>query len=243
MRYLGGKFRIGKAIADAIAPRGPWWEPFCGGLNVTRHLAAYGPGVVSDAHPALIALYQAVRAGWDPPEYVSREEYAHAKSLPDENPLKAFCGFPLSFGAKWFGGYQGERHIQKYKKAGEPEQTMQVDPVRAAQRVLRSDLGKLIKCIIGQANFLVEPVIGGFETLYCDPPYEGTTGYSTGAFDHVFFWAKCQAWARAGARVFVSEYRCPVPHELVWSTSHTDRMRRADGSQQTKTECLFRVLP
>lgn len=241
MRYLGGKFRIGKAIADAIAPRGPWWEPFCGGLNVTRHLAAYGPGVVSDAHPALIALYQAVRAGWDPPKQVSRDAHRAARTLPDSDPFKGFAGFACSFAGGYFKGYAGdEDRVMRTANGPKPIVTR---PARAAALGLKKDLQSCARCVFECADFLTEPVIGGFEAIYCDPPYEDTTGYSTGTFDHVAFWVKCQDWARAGTRVYVSEYRCPVPHDLVWSKSHTDRTRRADGSQQTKTECLFRVLP
>lgn len=229
MRYLGGKSRIGKRIADAVAPRGVWWEPFCGGLNVTRHLATRGPGLVSDAHPALIALYEAVRAGWEPPAVVSRDVYEQAKQLPDNNPLKAFCGFALSFNSKWFAGYTGAAHVQTYRKRGESEKTMRVNPVESAARVLARDMCTLQSCVLFCSDFLeVGPVSGRIETIYCDPPYEGVTSYSTGPFPHAVFWARCQEWTHAGVRVFVSEYTCPVRHEVALAIDgYRDQVRSA----------------
>lgn len=132
MQYLGGKTRIAKAIAEIVnAERGDrvFWEPFCGGLSVSVKLAAHGPGIVSDANPALIALYQAVRDGWDPPGHVSEEEYSAAKALPDSDPRKAFIGFGCSFGGKWFGGYARNARGDDY--------------VGATQRSLARDLPKL----------------------------------------------------------------------------------------------------
>lgn len=243
MRYLGGKFRIGRKIAEVVAPRGVWWEPFCGGLNVSRHLAAYGPGLVSDSHAALIAMYLAVRGGWEPPESVSREEYAAARALPDSDPRKAFCGFACSFSGDWFKGYAGAAQTRTMNTALGPRQQNE-DPVRAARTGLTRDLRALSACDVFCADFLSEPVCGLLDTIYCDPPYAGTTSYGGVApFDHTKFWTRCQEWAATGARVFVSEYACPVPHEIAHEQPHRDRIRRADMSQTLKIERVFRILP
>ena len=102
MRYLGGKSKHAKEIAKAIAPRGLWWDAFCGGFAMATALSEYGPGVASDAHPALISLHRAVAAGWEPPRDFSEEQHKDAQKLPDSNPLKAFAGFGCSFGGLWF---------------------------------------------------------------------------------------------------------------------------------------------
>ena len=51
MRYLGGKSKIARHVVDVIeryrAPAQPVWEPFCGGLNVTRELARRGIDVIA----------------------------------------------------------------------------------------------------------------------------------------------------------------------------------------------------
>jgi len=171
MRYLGGKSKHAKEIAKIINPRGVWWDPFCGGFAVSEALMRYGPGVASDAHPALISMYQAILGGWNPPRSMSAEEYARARTLPDSDPLKAFAGFGCSFGGKWFGGLA---------KNTEYNHTF---PVRsAADGLTKIDLASVQ---ILRLDFLdVDPFPAPDLTIYCDPPYAGTQGYSTGAFDH-----------------------------------------------------------
>lgn len=230
MRYLGGKTRIAKAIAEIVnAERGDrvFWEPFCGGLSVSVRLAAHGPGIVSDAHPSLIALYQAVRDGWAPPKHVAEEEYQAARSLPDHDPLKGFIGFGCSFGGKWFGGMArgGGRNYA-------------AESARAIVRDVRSLGGCAIRC---KSFFDWTPRARPF-VIYCDPPYAGTTGYgATGEFDHARFWAQAQAWERCGVPVFVSEYSCPVPHRVVWSKEKTVHVAGGSEDRNKNLERLFRV--
>lgn len=214
MRYLGGKSRIAKEIAAVVAPRGIWWEPFCGGLSVSVQLAKYGPGVVSDVNPALIALYQAVRDGWQPPTSVSKEEHAAAKLLPDSDPLKAFIGFGCSFGGVWFAGLA--------KTAGRNY------AVESGSAVTR-DIQALATCTLAHLSFFsVDPHTAPCpEVIYCDPPYAGTTGYKgTAPFSHDMFWLYCQVWANRGVRVFVSEYTCPVANAVVWQKRHSSTIGR-----------------
>ena len=50
----------------------------------------------------------------------------------------------------------------------------------------------------------------------CDPPYQGTTGYKTGAFDHDKFFDWCRKQKENGNVVFVSEYNAPDDFIEVW---------------------------
>lgn len=50
--------------------------------------------------------------------------------------------------------------------------------------------------------------------IYCDSPYQGTTGYKTGTFDHDKFFEWCREMKAKGNVVFVSEY--DAPFECVW---------------------------
>lgn len=235
MRYLGGKTRIAKPIAEIVnAARGerPFWDPFCGGLSVSVRLAEQGPGIVSDANPALIALYRAVREGWDPPEHVTAEEREAALALPDSDPRKAFMRIGVGFGASWFSGYArgGGRNY-----AGESRRTVLAEVPRLS--------GSAIECL----DFLaIEPRVGsGLGAIYCDPPYAGTRGYdAVGAFDHGLFWARVQGWERAGVPVFVSEYACPVPHETLWEKerSHGGIGPPSHERRKRTIERLFRCL-
>lgn len=242
MRYLGGKSRIAKEIAQVVAPQGFWWEPFCGGLSVSVQLAKYGPGLISDANPALISLYMSVARGWLPPEAVTAEEWAAAKSLPDSDPRKAFAGIGCSYLGMWFQGYEDVdvRTIATGPQAG---RSFTQRRAKAAKESLLGDVPKLSACAFRWLSFFdVDPETfpSQPETIYCDPPYAGTAGYgATGPFDHGRFWAYCLGWAARGSRVFVSELGCPVDSSVVWERAH---VHRSQGTKaQPRVERLFRV--
>jgi len=198
---MGSKGRLAKWLASAITPirnGRTFWDPFCGGLSCAVELSKAGPGLVSDAHPALIALYRAVWDGWDPPSNITEEQYRAAKELPDEDPMKAFAGFGCSFGGKWFGGY-GRSH-----SGGRPNNLAQI-----TRNVLLRDVTALkdARCTLACMDFLsVEPYDIG-TILYLDPPYKGTTKYS-GNFDYEKFRVRVAQWA-CYTDVFVSEYEMP----------------------------------
>lgn len=229
MKYLGGKARIAKQLVAALPFTRVVWEPFCGGLNMTLELAKRYPVVIaSDLHPGPPALGAALQRGWQPPTSVSEEEYHAARTLPDSDPLKAFIGFGCSFGGKWFSGYARDNpaHGDFYAQAA-----------GGCCERLRPHLSYVaFEC----ASFFEQAPVGGV-LIYCDPPYQNTTGYATGGFDSSAFWSRCQEHVQAGSRVFVSEYaKPPVPAELVWSRTEKPRMQ---GRDKQVTECLFEVLP
>jgi DNA adenine methylase len=197
MHYLGGKTKLAGKIVKAIRERYPSrsvWEPFCGGLSVSVALAKAAPLEASDAHPALIALYSAMQAGWDPPDTLSEEDYARARSLPDSDPLKAFAGFGCSFSGKWFGGFARDK-----VRAG--------DHTNEAARGLRKKLPNpaiTFRCL-SFFDIAPRPWEG---IIYCDPPYAGTQGYGM-AWDPAAFWARAREWSRF-CPVFVSEFTAPA---------------------------------
>lgn len=239
MQYLGGKTRIAKWLVAAMRPSlrdRPWWDAFCGGLSVSLAIAdaAGRGGMVTDANPALIALYQAVASGWDPPAVVTEDDYRAARALPDSDPRKAFVGFGCSFGGKWFGGY-----------ARAPKQASRTYAGAARTAVLR-DVGALVArgCEFALANFLdVEPEPTDL-VIYLDPPYAGTTAYgATGQFDYSRFYQRVAGWARH-TDVFVSEYAMPaeIGGRLVMEFSHD--MSVAGGVQKdARVERLYRYGP
>ncbi len=207
MRYMGGKTRIAKQIAAVIdqyrEPGQLVWDAFCGGLSVSVALSEKGPVLSSDANQSLIALYKAVQNGWVPPTKVSREDYELAKTLPNNDPLKALIGFGSSFGGKWFAGYAGGLN-GKLTYAQLAARNVQKS-VKACHR---------FECM----DFLLEQVSDNYNLIYCDPPYVGTTGYSAvGKFNHDIFYEKCQQWSKH-ATLFVSEYTLPFG-ECVWKRS------------------------
>ena len=199
MRYLGGKSRIAKKLVATIEPirRGrQFWDPFCGGLSVSVALSDGGPGLVSDANPSLIALYKAVREGWDPPTALSYDEWLVWRDAPDEDPRKAFARFGCTFGGNWSSGYA---------RAGDE------NFAKETRNVLLRDIGKLKKagCELACIDFLEVDPRPIAAVLYLDPPYRGTTAYpGVPPFDHDRFYARVAAWSRH-TDVFVSEYAMP----------------------------------
>lgn len=75
--------------------------------------------------------------------------------------------------------------------------------------------------------------------IYCDPPYQGTTEYAEGGFDHDKFWD----WAREKSKthkVYISEYNAPDDFELILRFEQNSTL--SSGSKtDTQPECLFRI--
>lgn len=250
MMYLGGKAMIAPKLVAVInrtvGARRPCWEPFMGGAGMTEELAKTRRGLASDAHPALMAMWIAVRNGWRPPHQLSREDYERAKMLPDSDPLKAFAGFPMSYGASYFSAFA--KDVAKVDTRWVPGR------VRPYRVVIRNRVREARRSVINSATafrhwelahldfFDREPAqMDSF--IYADPPYEGTAGYSLGAFPHARFWKRCQEWARH-VPVLVSEYSCPVPHELLFETKRSSPIGKVgSNTERSPVECLFRVLP
>lgn len=206
MRYLGGKSKIGKKIAEVIlkqtSARGSYYEPFLGGGEAFRHLAPnFTETHAGDIHESLILMWQSAAKGWIPPS-ITESEYAQLRST-EASPLQGFAEFGCSFGGKSWGGFaRGE------------DRNYADESSRNVQKIaLTMKFADIRRCSYSEWK----PEAGS--VVYADPPYEGTTGYKFG-FDHVAFWAKMEEWSRSGAFVFVSEYDAPDRWTEIWSGEH-----------------------
>lgn len=229
MRYMGGKSRIGKKLGailnEYLDGKLDFVEPFVGGFNIVPHIQTTGRIECGDANGALIHLYRAIQDGWTPPENVSEEEYQLAKTLPDTDPQKAFCGIGCSFGGKWFGGYarDGKRNFAK---------NCHNALAKKAEHIKRAGLWNCDYFEIWNYD-MPQSVI------YCDPPYEGTTRYDGAkGFNHAQFWDWCAHMARRHY-VFVSEYRCPISHRVVFEKEQTTTVSRDKMKYAKATEKMF----
>lgn len=226
MQYMGSKARFAKEILPIILngrTHGQFYvEPFCGGANVIDKVT--GNRIANDFHPHLICLLQAVSNGWKPPENVSEEEYRLAKENREINPLTAFIGFGCSFGTKWFGGYARNKIGTNYAKMN-------------AANLLKQAPG--LQGIDFQCGSYADLAIPEGSIIYCDPPYEGTTKYSTGGLDYEEFWQWCRDKSAQGHKVYVSEYNAPDDFECVWEkkTNANFDSGRVGGSE--RIERLF----
>lgn len=202
MQYLGGKHSQGKEIAAFLqSVRGdkPFIDAFCGALNVVRHIRG-GSIMANDACKPLIAMWEALRDGWEPPDEVPEHMYHAVRSANNTlDPLSAFVGFGCSFGGKWFAGYA----------RNQPQRC--INYARAAKR---GCLAKSADCAhVTFSNLDYSALeIPRDSLLYCDPPYAGRTGYGyAGDFDSLAFWAWANAQVSRGVEVYVSELVAPAP--------------------------------
>ena len=229
MRYLGGKARIGKSLASIInrlaveVNAKTYSEPFCGMLGVGRHVEV-GRRLFSDIHPDLVLFLKALQQGWLPPQSLGEEEY---KELKRQKPsaLRAFAGFGCSFAGKFFGGYARDATTTSYAPIAR----------RSAEKLSKFIRGSdLFEC----REYTKTPLC---DIVYCDPPYSGTTGYSTGGFDHEKFWD----WVRHRSKssiVLVSEYAAPKDFDSVWTKgvkTTIDCGAESGDRKNNRTEKLF----
>lgn len=238
MRYLGGKVKIAKHVAAVIREHAPpgalVWEPFCGGLGVTAELAKTNPVFASDAHPALISLFDGVASGWHPPRRVPKWVWGCARELPDSDPLKAFCAFGCSFGGCSSGGYVASAVERRSGRVYHMAEQARTALLRDVPRVV--DGGGFFGCL---SCFDVDP--GEFRpaAIYCDPPYRGRTGYpGVPPFDHGRFVLWVDAWA-CFCPVLVSEYAFPIGR-CVFERARRSTVSR-DKTPRDRVERIFLV--
>jgi DNA adenine methylase len=234
MRYFGGKFRVRKQIAEFLNSYNPkyYLEPFCGSAWVAE-LIISDTRVCCDMNADLIALFMAVQSGWEPPDFISEQEYASAKMLTSPNPLRAFCGFGCSFAGKFFGGYARGGHGADAKTA-----KSQLIKRMYAKTAKSQGLTNVEFC---HCDFeLALELFDSADLIYCDPPYIGTTKfYGTPDFDTNHFWSVIRSQAQNGKNIFVSEYTCPDDFVSCLEIPTRTDIRSATGILLPRVEKLF----
>lgn len=235
MQYFGGKHYSSKYILPILndfVSGCDYYEPFCGALNISQGVCGAARVILSDAHPDLVALLQAVQAGWVPEQLVvDVAEYAALKASGEPTAWRGLVGFGKSFGGKWFGGYAHDNADSHQEYLG------------GSWRRLVKKISKLPPntSILHKTYLDYDPDNHRNDVFYLDPPYAWTTGYAgTDRFDHAAFWAWAQALAKRND-VLVSEYTVPehVEHEVLWSADLNDFMRKKERSD--RPEKLIRV--
>jgi len=214
MKYLGGKFRIAKPLAQFINSHihgHDYYEPFVGACHVLKWIRAKNK-FASDIHSDLIEMYKMLQQGWVPPKEVTEEEY-HKEHPPH---LKAFIGFGCSFGGKWFGGYARSNKQRWYS-------------LEAYNSLI--ELLPYVKDVdfkhLNYRNLNCKDAV-----IYCDPPYRNTTGYRD-TFCHNTFWHWVRRM-RTDNIVLVSEYTAPSDFKCIW-----DVETKTDLNNEIRLERVF----
>lgn len=237
MKYMGSKARVAKEIAPIIngiiTEHGisEYVEPFVGGANLIEHI--HCPlKVAGDDNPYLIAFWRRLQQGWNPLEEVNmtKELYLRIKNNPERYrpELVALAGLCATYNAKWFSGFAGVIHT----KAG----------------TVRDYYNEAVRNVLKQVDRLkdVHFFCGDYQQfsdyegalIYCDPPYQGTTGYA-GGFDHPRYWD----WIREMSKnniVLCSEYVAPPDFECLWQKQLTTTLDKSSRSKAVEKLFVLR---
>lgn len=211
MKYMGSKARYAKELLPIILsgaqPGQVYVEPFVGGANMIDKAPATLLRIANDKNHYIIALYQALQAGWIPPEEVSEAEFRTIRFDKEAFPpyLVGFAGIACCYGGRWFKGYQrGEN------RDGTPRRY-----VAETRSALLKQLPRL-KDVLFVSRDYRDLFIAGGSIVYCDPPYVGAVAPYVYRVYHDEFWRWCDSLVVRGCRVYVSEYNAPPHWTCVW---------------------------
>lgn len=200
----------------------------CGGANMIDKVPDSFERIGYDLNPHTIAALIAIRdMVGDLPDSVSEEEYKALKdSIPQ--PISSWIRFVCSFGGKFENGYARE--------SGSDDETFCGYGKRNAKKQSPKIQGVVFQCM----SYQDVDVTGAL--IYCDSPYQGATGYKTGAFDHDAFFDWCRKMKEKGNVVFVSEYNAPNDFTCVWQGEvKTNFASSRSGATHNAVEKLFLV--
>jgi DNA adenine methylase len=224
MRYLGGKSRIAVPIVKFLEsmrkPNQKYVEPFVGAAWIISLMS--GVREAYDKHPYLIAMWKALQDGWVPPKTLTKEQYYEIKEHGTDQE-KGFVGFGCSFAGKWFGGF-----------ATEPKRDYCLNAHNSVMKKLKTLQDVKFEAADYRNLYMNDCLI------YCDPPYQGTTGYGLiGDFDTCEFWEIMRKWS-INNTVVISEYSAPDDFKCVWQQEVKTDMRNKHNQKEKRIEKLFR---
>lgn len=230
MRYQGGKSRIAKEIATIIEREREresnltFVSLFCGTCSVESKVKGFDKIICNDNHEYLIEMLKAVQNGYELPENISEEQYKYIREHKDINKaLTGFVGFGCSFGGKWFGGYARNKTGTNY--------------ALQSKKSLLKDMNTLMS-----AEFICQDyrnvIIPENSIVYCDPPYNKTTGYGKNKFDSQEFWEYMRELSKHH-KIYISEQTAPDDFVSVWEKQFTRTLDVNKDNQFKVTEKLF----
>ena len=235
MRYMGSKNRLAKDIVPIIQSyilRGGvnlYIEPFTGGANVIDKIQCERR-IGYDIEPYVISCLSALRDGWIPPKVVTEDEYKDIKEHKEKYPdyLVGYCGYQLSYGGKFFGGYRRDKVGKR-------------DYCKEAYNFTLKQVPHLKGIEFGVKDYREITGIEG-AVIYCDPPYKDTVRYTNvECFDHEYFYNWCLKMAKKNT-VLVSEYWMPEGFKEIWSKPVKVCLDSTRSNGLQKIERLFEVV-
>lgn len=233
MKYMGSKNRIAKHLLPIMLAEcekhniEKWVEPFVGGANMIDKVPDSFERIGYDLNNHVIHALIDIRDNVDVlPDSVSESDYRALFGLKPA-PINSWIRFMLSFGGKLDNGYAREKGSDEttFCGYGKRNALKQSPKIQNVQFICDS-----------YENLSFENTL-----IYCDPPYAGTSGYKTGAFDHDKFFDWCREQAKNNI-VFVSEYNAPDDFECVWQGEiKTNFASQRKTATHNAIEKLFKV--
>lgn len=168
-----------------------------------------------------------------PPEHITEEEYNSVRQNKEKYPLYyvGYVGFHSTFGAKYFGGY-----ARGFKSDGVTPRDESNEAYRNTMKQLPNVLD--VQCV----SWDYTKVKIKNAVIYCDPPYQNTTKYSTRDFNYREFWQWCRDMSKDNI-VLISEYNAPNDFECIWqkeTLANFDSNRGNDIDKKKRIEKLFK---
>jgi DNA adenine methylase len=228
MLYMGSKRRIAKYILPIMLDghSGTWVEPFVGGGNMIDKVT--GPRIGADINKEVINALTFIRDYADKlpknnQEFTESDYKLLRHRMTWIGQMGGFAGFAYSYGGKWLGGW---------RRGGNRDYV--AEAYRAAIAQQPGLQGVVIICSDYKS---LEVPVGA--TVYLDPPYRGTTGYTNSLdYEELYDWAR--DLNKRGRRVFMSEYEAPSDFTEVWAMEVSSDLTGGTGTRR-KTEKLFKV--
>ena len=235
MKYMGSKNRIAKHLLPIMLAEcekhniEKWVEPFVGGANMIDKVPDSLERVGYDLNNHVIHALIDIRDNTSGlPDSVSEEEYKSFYNKPAEH-FSSLARFGASFGGKFENGFArgkaADGTARNYWAETKRNALKQSPKIQSVQFICDS-----------YENLSFENTL-----IYCDPPYQGTSGYKTGAFDHDKFFNWCREQSKNNV-VFVSEYNAPDDFECVWQGEiKTNFASQRKVATHNAIEKLFKV--
>ena len=228
---MGSKARIAKHILPIMLEEAEkkgittWVEPFVGGANMIDKVPNTFKRIGYDLNPHTIAALVGIRDHLEElPCEVTKELYNSIKGTEPHN-INSWIRYECSFASKLDNGYASNKEGRNYAEKGKNLAIKQSPKIRDVVFICED-----------YENLYFENSV-----IYCDPPYQGTTGYKIGSFDHDKFFRWCRKQAENNI-VFVSEYDAPDDFDCVWQGEiKTNFSSTRKGATHKAVEKLFKV--
>lgn len=220
---MGSKSRIASEILEIILKdRKPdqWFvDIFCGGCNLLDKVV--GNRIGNDKNKYLIALFKGLQDNTERPYTITKEIYSKARTEYNNNSNKVFTDFEIGW-IGWMGSYNGRFFDGGYSghSVGVNNRDYISEQIRNTEKQMSRLQGvKFYSKSYDEFDFKQICII------YCDPPYKGTTQYSTSKdFSHSDFWQWCRNMSKKGHTVYISEYNAPEDFKCVWEKEITNSL-------------------